>query len=71
MTQPGETDDFSVSDHLNELKKYGGREIVNCVIANSGKIPEELEKKYEKVLEHRAEVQVAFEEEKRITNLRI
>ena len=31
----------------------------------------ELEKKYEKVLEHRAEVQVAFEEEKRMTNLRI
>lgn len=46
MTQPGETDDFSVSDHLSELKKYGGREIVNCVIANSGKIPEELAKKY-------------------------
>lgn len=31
----------------------------------------ELERKYEKVLEHRAEVQVAFEEEKRVANLRM
>lgn len=48
MTQPGESDDFAVSDHLAELKKYGGRDIVNCVIANSGTIPDDLKQKYEK-----------------------
>lgn len=47
MTQPGETDGFTVSDHLKELKKYGGRDIVNCVVANSGDISEELCAKYD------------------------
>ena len=28
MTQPGETDDFTVSDHIKTLMKYGGQEIV-------------------------------------------
>lgn len=47
MTQPGETDRFTVSDHLKELKKYGGRDIVNCVVANSGDVSEELRAKYD------------------------
>ena len=36
MTQPGETDDFTVSDHLKALIKYGGKDIVDYVIANNG-----------------------------------
>ena len=48
MTQPGETDNFKASDHIKVLKKYGGKEIVNCVVANSGKISNSLEKKYQK-----------------------
>lgn len=46
MTQPGETDKFTVSDHLKVLKKHGGKDIVNCVIANDGMVPENLKKKY-------------------------
>lgn len=46
MTQPGETDDFTVSDHLKTLRKYGGRDIVDCVIANSGHIPKDVEEEY-------------------------
>lgn len=46
MTQPGETDDFSVSDHVRVIKKYGGRDIIDCVIANSGDVSDELKKKY-------------------------
>jgi len=46
MTQPGETDDFTVSDHIKTLRKYGGRDIVECVIANSGEIPKEVQEKY-------------------------
>lgn len=46
MTQPGETDGFSVSDHLKILKKYGGKDIVDCVIANNGEIPDDILQKY-------------------------
>ena len=46
MTQPGETDNFTVSDHIKTLRKYGGRDIVECVIANSGKIPKDIKEQY-------------------------
>ncbi|MGG7178216.1 gluconeogenesis factor YvcK family protein [Clostridium paraputrificum] len=46
MTQPGETDGFSVSDHLKVLKKYGGKDIVDCVIANSGRVSDKLLERY-------------------------
>lgn len=46
MTQPGETGGFTVSDHLREIKKYGGKDIVNCVIANKEEISEDLKEKY-------------------------
>ena len=46
MTQPGETDDFNVSDHIKVLRKYGGKDIVNCVIANVGNISDDMKEKY-------------------------
>lgn len=46
MTQPGETTGFKASDHLKVLRKYGGREIVDYAIVNTGEIPEELSEKY-------------------------
>jgi len=46
MSQPGETDNFSTTDHLKVLRKYGGKDIVDCVIANSGDISKELKEKY-------------------------
>ena len=46
FTQPGETDDFKVSHHVKTLNKYLGKRKVNYVIANSGKIDNELAKKY-------------------------
>jgi uncharacterized cofD-like protein len=48
MTQPGETTGFKVSDHLKVLLKYGGRDIVDYVIANTGEITDELKQKYQK-----------------------
>ena len=48
MTQPGETDNFTVSDHLKILRKYGGKEIVNLVIANNGIVPKEVKDRYMK-----------------------
>lgn len=46
MTQPGETDDFSASDHLRTLINYGGKKCVQYVIANNGIIPEDIESRY-------------------------
>ena len=46
MTQPGETDDFSVSHHIKLLNKYLGKRKVDAVIVNNGKISPELIDKY-------------------------
>ena len=46
MTQPGETDDFTVSDHIKTLMKYSGKNSVEYVIANNGTIPKDIEDRY-------------------------
>ena len=46
MTQPGETDDFTVSDHIKALMKYSGKNSVEYVIANNGTIPKDIEERY-------------------------
>lgn len=46
VTQPGETDSFKVSDHINTLNEYLGPNTINIVIANNEAIPEELVSKY-------------------------
>ena len=47
MTQPGETDDMKVSDHIDIINKYLGNRKIDVVIANNGKIEENMRKKYE------------------------
>ena len=42
LTQPGETDDFKVSDHIKVLEKYLGKKAINVVIANESKIPKNM-----------------------------
>ena len=46
MTQPGETDDFTVSDHIKTLMKYSGKKSGEYVIANNGTIPKDIEERY-------------------------
>ena len=46
MTQPGETDDFKVSDHLNALNSYLGKRKIDIVIANKGSIYKNVALKY-------------------------
>ena len=46
FTQPGETDNFKVSDHVNILNKYLGKKKISILIANNGKIKKEFLKKY-------------------------
>ncbi len=45
-TQPGETDGFKVSDHVNLLNRYLGKKKIDVVIANSGYIDSKIAEKY-------------------------
>ena len=47
FTQPGETDSFSVSDHIKMLNSYLEDRKVDVVIANKEKIDPKMAKKYE------------------------
>ena len=46
MTQPGETDGYSVSDHLNALCEHMGCNCIDYCIANSAPVSEDALKKY-------------------------
>ncbi len=46
FTQPGETDDFTVKDHIDYLEKYLGKGAIDVVIANNAVITSNLAKKY-------------------------
>ncbi len=48
MTQPGETDFFSVSDHVKAILKHTGPGFIHYVIANKEKVPSKLLARYEK-----------------------
>ncbi|MFL0196062.1 uridine diphosphate-N-acetylglucosamine-binding protein YvcK [Clostridium sp. WILCCON 0269] len=56
MTQPGETDGFSVEDHIATIFKHVGNEIMDYVIVNVGKIDVELEGKYKEEESHLVKV---------------
>ncbi len=47
VTQPGETDDFTVTDHVKLINKYLGKRKVDAVVVNTGHICKQLVKKYE------------------------
>ena len=46
MTEPGETDDYSVSDHAQAIIKHTHPGIINHCIANISRIPQSLYDKY-------------------------
>ena len=52
MTQPGETDGFSVEDHIRAIFNHVGAPIIDYVIINVGKINTELEGKYKEEESH-------------------
>ena len=47
MTQPGETDEFTASDHINLLNSYLGKRKIDTVITNSKKVSKKTQKIYE------------------------
>lgn len=57
MTQPGETDNFTVSDHVKVLNNYLGKRKINVVLANTGIIPKNFLVKYE-TLEQKDQVKL-------------
>ena len=46
MTEAGETDNFSVLDHLLTLERHLGRQLFDCVIYNTSVIPDALAASY-------------------------
>jgi len=46
MTQPGETDDFNVFDHVNAIIKHSSRNLIDYVIANDEIIADEVIQNY-------------------------
>ncbi|MCR2803942.1 gluconeogenesis factor YvcK family protein [Paenibacillus soyae] len=46
MTQPGETDNYSVSDHLDAVHAHIGHHLFDYVIVNDGEIPPQVETQY-------------------------
>jgi uncharacterized cofD-like protein len=46
MTQPGETDGYSVSDHIKALLKHSNEQILDYCVVNNGDLPSEVLKRY-------------------------
>ncbi|MDQ0091114.1 putative cofD-like protein [Paenibacillus anaericanus] len=46
MTQPGETDDYTVSDHLQAVYDHVGHHLFDYVIVNDGEIPPQVQDFY-------------------------
>jgi uncharacterized cofD-like protein len=46
MTQPGETDNYSVSDHLTAIHAHIGHHLFDYVIVNDGEIPPQVQSLY-------------------------
>ncbi|MBW9155581.1 YvcK family protein [Clostridium sp. FP2] len=48
MTQPGESDNFCVCDHIKAIHKHAGCKVVDYVLVNVGRLSNDLEEKYQK-----------------------
>ncbi len=46
MTQPGETEDYKVSDHINTLNKYLGKRKIDACLVNTGEISKDIIDRY-------------------------
>lgn len=46
VTQPGETDNYTVSDHVKTLNRYLGNKKISVVIANNGFISQDMAERY-------------------------
>nr|WP_312579672.1 uridine diphosphate-N-acetylglucosamine-binding protein YvcK [Sedimentibacter sp.] len=61
MTQPGETDDYNVVDHVNAIIKHSSRNLIDYVIANDEIISDDLIQNYK----YKGARQVLIDEEQK------
>lgn len=61
VSQPGETDGYSVSDHIKVLNKYLGHRRVDLVLANSGTVSSEISERY-RTKENKYKVEIDLKE---------
>lgn len=47
MTQPGETDGYSASDHINALISHGAPRMLDYCVVNTGEIPQDVLERYQ------------------------
>jgi len=47
MTQPGETENYTVGDHIDAIYSHVGRPFIDICIANNGKIKPDILRKYQ------------------------
>lgn len=69
VTQPGETDDYKVSDHIKVLEEYLGVGTINMVLANDVAIPHALVEKY--ATEEQKDPVILDEEKLQEMNIRV
>lgn len=67
VTQPGETEGFTVSDHVKLLNQYLGKRKIDVVIANNGEIDADMAKRYES-LEQKDPVELDIVETEALVN---
>jgi uncharacterized cofD-like protein len=65
MTEHGETDNFTVSDHIKFLNKYLGENVIDAVLANAKHIDVDIQERY-KELENSAPVVIDDKEIKKL-----
>jgi len=49
MTQSGETDEYTLSDHVNEVEKYLGNNVLDYVLVNDSLITDEMIEEFKQV----------------------
>lgn len=70
MTQPGETDNYTIVDHINVLNKHLGARKINVVIANNGEIEQNIIEKYS-TLEQKDQVILDEKQKKELNKINV
>ncbi len=70
MTQPGETDNYTIVDHIKVLNKHLGTRKINVVIANNGEIEESIIEKYS-TLEQKDQVILNKEQKEELNKINV
>ena len=70
MTQPGETDNYTIVDHIKVLNKHLGTRKINVVIANNGEIEESIIEKYS-TLEQKDQVILNKEQREELNKINV